>query len=128
MAQAVDDLTAFLETSAWDEESLLNHIRRTVEGHDRIFGSAVAFLPHMFKSDIEGFAPYFFKTKAGVEFEQLGKESYNYFSKSWFRVPVNLRTPIWTDPYFDEGGGNVPMITTLPVTLTSRKKKTQQSV
>ncbi len=82
-----------------------------MEGHDRIFGSAVAFLPHMFKSDIERFAPYFFRTKAGIEFEQLGKDSYNYFSKSWFRVPVNLRTPIWTDPYFDEGGGNVPMIT-----------------
>jgi len=111
VAQAIDDLAAFLETSAWDEEALLNHIRRTVEGHDEVFGSAVAFLPHMFKPDIEKFAPYFFRTKAGVEFEQLGKDSYNYFSKSWFRVPVNLRTPVWTDPYFDEGGGNVPMIT-----------------
>ena len=111
VSQAVEDLAAFLETSSWDEEELLDHIRLTVEGHKRVFGSTVAFLPYMFKPNVERFAPYFFRTKAGIEFEQLGKASYNYFSKSWFRLPVNQRAAVWTDPYFDEGGGGIPMIT-----------------
>ncbi len=111
VAQAVDDLCAFLEASTWDEEGLLHHIRQTVKGHDKVFGSTVAFLPYMFKPDLERFAPYFFRTKASIEFEQLGKESYDYFSKNWFRIPAHVRAPVWTDPYLDEGGGNVPMIT-----------------
>ncbi|MBI4964977.1 MAG: HAMP domain-containing protein [Desulfomonile tiedjei] len=111
VAQAVEDLTAFLESSTWDEEALLRHIRHMVTGHDRVFGSTVAFLPNMFKPDVERFAPYFFRANGEIKFEQLGTESYNYFSKNWFSVPVKLRKPVWTDPYFDEGGGNAAMIT-----------------
>src|SRR4030042_7149627 len=43
VAQAAEDLAAFLEASTWDEGELLRHVRRTVEGHDEVFGSAVAF-------------------------------------------------------------------------------------
>jgi class 3 adenylate cyclase len=128
VSQAVDDLVSFLEASSWDEEDLLRHIRRTVEGHERVFGAAVAFLPYRFRPNVESFAPYFFRTKSGVEFEQLGKASYNYFSKSWFRLPVNLRTPIWTDPYFDEGGGNVPMITYACPMFDRQKEDSTESI
>jgi hypothetical protein len=128
VSQAVEDLAAFLETSSWNEEELLQHIRRNVEEHKKVFGSTVAFLPHMFKPNVERFAPYFFRTKAGIEFEQLGKASYNYFSKSWFRLPVNMRTPIWTDPYFDEGGGNIPMITYSCAMFEKRKGKSADQI
>jgi class 3 adenylate cyclase len=128
VSQAVEDLAAFLETSSWNEEELLQHIRRNVEEHKKVFGSTVAFLPHMFKPNVERFAPYFFRTKAGIEFEQLGKASYNYFSKSWFRLPVNMRTPIWTDPYFDEGGGNIPMITYSCPMFEKRKGKSADQI
>src|SRR5208283_2859397 len=111
VAQAVDDLSAFLEESPWDEQALLNHIKRTVTRNGRVFGSTVAFLPYAFEPHQERFAPYFFRAEDGVKFEQLGTDSYDYFSKDWFRAPVNLRQAIWTDPYFDEGGGNVLMIT-----------------
>ncbi|MCL4540568.1 MAG: HAMP domain-containing protein, partial [Bacteroidetes bacterium] len=111
VAQAVDDLAAFLEASTWDEEALLDHIKRMVAGHERVFGSTVAFLPYMFKPDVERFAPYFFRSQGKIEFEQLGTDSYDYSSKDWFRLPVQLRSPVWTDPYFDEGGGNIAMIT-----------------
>src|SRR5271157_415373 len=111
VAQAVDDLSAFLEASAWDEQALINHIERTVTRNGRIFGSTVAFLPYAFEPHLERFAPYFFRAEGGIKFEQLGTDSYDYFSKDWFRVPVKLGKAIWTDPYFDEGGGNVAMIT-----------------
>ncbi len=111
VAQAVDDLAAFLEASSWNEEALLDHIKRMVAGHERVFGSTVAFLPYMFKPDVKSFAPYFFRAQGKIEFEQLGTDSYDYFSKDWFRVPVQLRSPVWTDPYLDEGGGNIAMIT-----------------
>ncbi len=111
VAQAVDDLSAFLEASTWDEQDLINHIKRTLTRNGRIFGSTVAFLPYAFEPHLERFAPYFFRAEGGIKFEQLGTDSYDYFSKDWFRAPVKLRQAIWTDPYFDEGGGNIPMIT-----------------
>jgi len=128
VAQAVEDLAAFLEASTWDEAALLRHIRRTVEGHVKVFGSTVAFLPYMFKPDVERFAPYFFRAEGGIEFEQLGTDSYNYFSKSWFRLPVNLKSPIWTDPYFDEGGGNTPMITYACPMFDKRKENSTERI
>jgi class 3 adenylate cyclase len=111
VAQAVDDFTASLEASTWDEDALLGRITRMVTEHERVFGSTVAFLPYMFKPDVEKFAPYFYRASGKIKFEQLGTDSYNYFSKDWFSLPVHLRKGVWTDPYFDEGGGNVAMIT-----------------
>jgi len=111
VAQAVEDLSSFLEAGPWDEDALLDHIRRMVAGHERVFGSTVAFLPFRFKPEVERFAPYFYRDETSIKFEQLGTDSYDYFSKDWFTVPVKLRKPTWTDPYLDEGGGNVPMIT-----------------
>lgn len=111
VAQAVEDLSSFLQASAWDEKALLSHIKRTVTRNSRIFGSTVAFLPYMFRPDVEKYAPYFFREKTTIEFEQLGTDSYDYFSKSWFTVPVKLGKSVWTEPYFDEGGGNVAMVT-----------------
>ncbi len=111
VAQAVDDLECHLEIGAWDEKTLLDHIKRMVMRNGRVFGSTVAFLPYAFEPQIEKFAPYFCRTPDGIKFEQLGNDTYDYFSKDWFRVPVKLEKAIWTDPYFDEGGGNVVMIT-----------------
>lgn len=111
VSQAVDDLTAFLASSTWDEQALLNHIKRTVTKNGEVFGSTVAFLPYAFEPHLERFAPYFFKAEGEIKFEQLGTDSYDYFSKDWFRSPVRLRQAIWTEPYFDEGGGNTLMIT-----------------
>ncbi|MEW6111549.1 MAG: SpoIIE family protein phosphatase, partial [Thermodesulfobacteriota bacterium] len=47
----------------------------------------------------------------GLEFVQLGTDSYNYPGRDWYREPVDRKVPIWTKPYFDEGGGNVIMTT-----------------
>jgi class 3 adenylate cyclase len=111
VSQAVDDLACYLESSPWDEKTLKDHIERMVIRNERIFGSTVAFAPYSFAPNLEKYAPYYCRTAEGVKFEQLGVDSYNYLTKDWFRVPVNLRKPVWTDPYFDEGGGNVLMIT-----------------
>ena len=29
----------------------------------------------------------------------------------WFQLPVQMRRPVWTEPYYDEGGGNIVMAT-----------------
>ena len=97
-------LTAVLEASNPDKETLLRITGRMVEESREVYGSAVAFEPGAFEKDLRWFAPYCFKDKSGLKYEQLGSDSYDYFTKDWYHVPRVLKAPVWTDPYFDEGG------------------------
>ncbi len=104
-------LAAVLETSNPDKETLLRIIRRMVEESREIYGCAVAFEPGAFEKDLRWFAPYYFKGKSGLTYEQLGSESYDYFTLDWYHVSRVLKAPLWTEPYFDEGAGNTIMTT-----------------
>ncbi len=104
-------LAAVLEASNPDKETLLPIVRRMVEESREIYGSAVAFEPGEFEKDLRWFAPYYYKGKSGITYEQLGSESYDYFTKDWYHLPKVLKAPVWTDPYFDEGAGNTIMTT-----------------
>ena len=86
VAKAVQDLTSSLETVPWDEETLLNQIRRMVRQTPQIHGIVVAFLPFEFKPGIERYAPYFSRSEGDISFRQLGTGSYDYFTKDWFRI------------------------------------------
>lgn len=111
VAKAVDDLTSSLEIFNWDEQTLLNRIRRMVRETNKLHGIAVAFLPFEFNSKIEKYAPYFFWSEGDILFRQLEMGSYDYFAKDWFRISRELGKPAWTDPYFDKDGGRVIMTT-----------------
>lgn len=108
---ATKNLAGSLEIGTWDEKRLLERIKKMVSQNSPVYGSTVAFEPDTFKPGVKLFAPYFYRSKEGIKFEQLGTESYNYFSKEWFALPMKLRKPAWSEPYFDEGGGNVAMTT-----------------
>jgi class 3 adenylate cyclase/predicted small secreted protein len=111
VATAVQSLASFLETGTWDQETLLKHMQRMVRTNAKIFGSAVAFKPFTFKPDVERYAPYVFKDQGGIKHEQLDSDSYDYLDKPWFTRPEKLKKPVWSKPYFDEGGGNILMTT-----------------
>ena len=86
-------LAAVLEASNPDKETLLRIIGRMVEESREIYGSAVAFEPGAFEKDLHWFAPYYFKGKSGITYEQLGSESYDYFTKDWYHLPKVLKRP-----------------------------------
>jgi sigma-B regulation protein RsbU (phosphoserine phosphatase) len=41
----------------------------------------------------------------------LGDAKYRYFYMDWYQIPKEMGRSAWTEPYFDEGGGGVPMAT-----------------
>ncbi len=108
---AVKNFASFIEISRWDDETLLTHIKRMVMQNPCIFGSSVAFEPFAFKRDLQRYAPYFYRSHGGLKFEQLGSQSYDYLTKDWFSLPKKLKKPVWSAPYYDDGGGNVAMTT-----------------
>ncbi len=81
-------------------------------GSPDLFGAAAAFEPGAFEADRHYYAPYFYRTPDGGQaFAQLGTPAYNYFLQDWYLIPKEMKQPVWSEPYFDEGGGGVLMTT-----------------
>jgi sigma-B regulation protein RsbU (phosphoserine phosphatase) len=92
-------------------EELENYLRIVVDQNAEIYGSCLAFRPYGFEEELRGYAPYFYRTGTGLKFVQLASDEYNYFQWDWYREPRDGGHALWTEPYFDDGGGNALMTT-----------------
>jgi sigma-B regulation protein RsbU (phosphoserine phosphatase) len=106
-----ESLAFFLEKGSCNKEELLQLLRAMVENNSEIYGAAIAFAPHGFDQKSVYFAPYFYKNKGKIAFTDLSGESYQYLNWDWYQIPKELNRPDWSEPYFDEGGGNILMAT-----------------
>jgi sigma-B regulation protein RsbU (phosphoserine phosphatase) len=107
-----ENLAMFLETGELDtEEKLVAFLHNAVERNPEIYGSCLAFEPYSFTPEKYFYAPYYYRHNQVPEFVQLGNPDYNYFKWEWYTRPRDLNRAVWTEPYFDEGGGNVVMTT-----------------
>ena len=79
-----------------------------LEAHPAFYGSAIALLD---ESGTVTSCPYVYRTADGHDNIDLATPSYNIEGQDWFTMPLAANTGVWTDPYFDEGGGDIWMIT-----------------
>ncbi len=111
VAEITGNFALCVETVRLDQLHLLLLIRAVVTGQEEIFGSTVAFEPYTFEPKVRAFSPYFHKSPDGVKYIQLGSDSYDYFNKDWYKIPKQREAAVWSEPYYDEGGGDVIMCT-----------------
>ena len=79
-----------------------------MEAHPTFFGSAAALL------DPSGeviASPYVYRTADGYGVADLAAPSYSIEEQDWFAGPLAADAGVWTEPYFDAGGGDIWMIT-----------------
>ncbi len=100
-----------LEVTTYTKEDLLSIIRQTVHNNSEIYGATIAFEPYMFDPQKLYFAPYFYKHKDEVKLTYIGSDSYKYFSWDWYKLPKETNNSMWSEPYYDEGAGNIIMST-----------------
>lgn len=113
-AQKIPEMMAAeIETGKFDTpEKLEAWLHWIVQTNREIYGSCIAFRPKGFMPDVPSYAPYVYRgSDDELHFEQLAKPDYNYFQWDWYRAPRDAGMALWSDPYFDEGGGNALMIT-----------------
>ena len=106
-----ENMAYFLENSSYRKNELLNLIRTVVKNNSEIYGSTISFEPYAFEKNSLYFGPYFYKSNGKIRFTWLGSESYRYFYLDWYQIPKELNHAIWSEPYYDEGGGNIIMCT-----------------
>ncbi len=106
------DLAAAAEVEKYDEATQLSAIQNTLKHNEQIFGSTIAYEPNQFQTDIYYWSPYYSRASDGsLKFTQLGNPTYNYFKWDWYTLPKQKGTPVLSPPYFDDGGGNIWMVT-----------------
>lgn len=66
------------------------------------------------------YSPYVYWNTNGtvlIQTDSLMDPSYGINEQSWLREPIDQRKAVWSEPYFDQGGGNVWMMTrSYPIT------------
>lgn len=83
-----------------------------LRNNDFICGSSIAFEPEYYSAKGNYFAPYSYRTtEGGIASKQLGNESYDYHYMDWYQIPKLLNKPYWSEPYYDDGGGEMMMTT-----------------
>jgi sigma-B regulation protein RsbU (phosphoserine phosphatase) len=105
-----------------DQKTLLKRIEALLNANPEIFGSTVAFEPYAFSPQTVAFAPYYFREFRELKFIDLGSKAYQYFYLDWYQIPKELERAVWSEPYFDEGAGNIMMSTySIPFSRKSDK-------
>ncbi len=93
-------------------EQLSHQLQSNVSAHPLIYGAAIAFAPHTFENR-DRFAPYVFRDGDQLSEIDIGVDGYDYTAPQWqwWHAPRKLGQGVWTEPYFDEGAGNILMST-----------------
>ena len=106
---ALDTLAAdLLEDRPADAAAYTERLQTYLDPHPSFFGSAAALLD---RSGAVITSSYIYRTANGYASLDLAVPSYNIEAQDRFAAPLAENASVWTEPYFDAGGGEVWMIT-----------------
>jgi hypothetical protein len=96
------------------DEGFLKLLKIVLSSSDGAYGAVAGFNKRKFSPDRELYCPYV--SKSGAEtFIDPEHGAYDYTSSmkegSWYILTVEGGKPLWSDPYFDSGAGNIWMST-----------------
>lgn len=93
-----------------DEQQLTTLLETLVNDNADVYGMALALQPNTFPGK-NRFARYVYRHDQGVLHADLSGDTYDYLQQPWYRDAINVGRSVWSEPYFDQGGGNVAMVT-----------------
>ena len=122
-------LASVVQNFTGTEKELQNLLKNTISTNKNIYGGTIALAIKSTENE-KGFAPYYFRPEGKLQYVDLADERYHYYQQDWFTKAVESMQPAWSEPYFDDGGGNIRMITyAVPVyRLNADNKKTIYAV
>ncbi len=121
-ATSADTLSSIVSTSDTTAAQIHKTIKAFINTNQSIFGMTVALEPLSLLKNQGDYSPYYYGKKNELAFSDLADINYNYKSKSWYSEPKELNKPVWSKAYFDEGGGDVWMITySTPIYLSGSR-------
>jgi sigma-B regulation protein RsbU (phosphoserine phosphatase) len=116
-AQIAETSAGFVETvGALPDEKIYEQLQGAVARSPLVYGACMAFEPGAVKPPGELFAPYVCRNVNGEGFRRLNidRSVYDWYRDpqyTWYTRPKSLGRGAWSEPYFDEGAGNILMAT-----------------
>lgn len=99
-------------------------LKKIILKDELIYGAAVAMAPIILDGDTFYNAPYLYAVNDSLILKNLAGEGYNYTEQAWYRLPKELGRAVWSEPYFDKGGGDIMMATyAVPIYLNKDGNK-----
>ena len=115
----VDQAEAAVRNTIWvaewcleNPDSLARIPQLVVSKNPVVVGSTMALVPGYSTRD-SLYAPYVARDleTGKLRMLSLATEAYDYPSMEWFTKPLELNDSYWSEPYFDENGGDILMTT-----------------
>lgn len=113
--KAVEPLTQLVarqvEDMPFSEVEVIRLLRNQLLSSPHVFGGAVALAPEHPAAAPGRAAPYVCRHADRLEVLDLSRDGDDYLWQDWYLIPRETGRAAWTDPYFDEGGGEAMMCT-----------------
>ena len=106
---------------ATQPDSLWALTKGIVQDNPMVYGSAMALVENYSKKAGRFYSPYAYRDGDVIRSLQLGTDQYNYTQQEWFLGALEAgEKGYWSEPYFDEGGGD-KLMTTYSVPIYDHK-------
>ena len=109
--QVPQSLATAMESGHQDYDNVMEIAKDFVREDPVAFGTALAFEPFMHDLKHYRYCQYFYENRNSILQKDLSLPDYDYFSREWYRIPKMLGKPVWSEPYYDKGGGDTLMCT-----------------
>ena len=108
---AVSNNTPEVEDNLYDDHRQYFAVEHLLKLNSNIMGAAVAYNPDYEPKKGQPFSPYAYRNGTDIYTKQLNTPEYDYLHQEWYTKPLAEGKGTWSEPYIDEGGGEVGMIT-----------------
>ena len=108
---AVSNNTPEVEDNLYDDHRQYFAVEHLLKLNSNIMGAAVAYNPDYEPKKGQPFSPYAYRNGTDIYTKQLNTPDYDYLHQEWYTKPLAEGKGTWSEPYIDEGGGEVGMIT-----------------
>ena len=113
-AQAAKLTAAFIESYPRPSSELIYaQLQANLQINPLVYGSAVCFEPFKYQPGRRLFVRYVYRDGDVLRKEDPAATGYDYTEpkQEYWHMPRTTGKALWTEPYFDEGGGNILMAT-----------------
>ncbi len=115
VARIAETTASFMKTvGPLPDEKVYQQLERDVAQSQLVYGAAMAFEPGAVKPADLLFAPYVCRQGESFRRINIDRSVYDWYrdpNYTWYTAPKKAGRGLWSDPYFDQGAGNILMAT-----------------
>ena len=100
-----------VEQSLDRPDAMFDLVDRIVANNEGLVGCSLAFRENYYTAKGRYYEPYAQRVSNSIKRKQIGNDNHRYVDSDWFKTVLMTGEPYWSEPYYDESGGETIMVT-----------------